>query len=341
METTTKTSITLYASTRDARKTITPSGRVLLWKIHRTHTDMNHGVKVHIHNEGGVYVECEGYNWRKFNYTDNDGNIHIAAVRERKGLKALLATIRTQEDWERTPRSPLLSGNVLRWHSEARERTVTYTAQVKEGVLEDHYVCWMGMEVLIEPEPFYPAEMWKEAEMRSVSVRRYSPVKSEKTPFRMKMEVPYAWSGPELPGRNFAHNDEPVEWLSADGSVAFTGAEIARGSVSPERRTAWRTACQKEFLHVERTYHMRNGVMENASLRQVLCGPWMTTTELLSTKASSILNPDTPGEDQPTELVNFYLRRVAFKEALAMAVFAPARVDRMTQAYGEDWMERV
>ena len=209
-------------------------------------------------------------------------------------------------------------------------------------------VAWIGAAAPREAEPDYD-ELLGTATMRVQMTRYFSPVKSEKTPHRVLLET--TWNGNwRMPGFTDAwHSNNNTHityvWLNADGTTAFYGHNLRDHTWDEGKATsAWLSQCQREYVLCEERVREENGVRDRQWRRRT---PWMSVADVLSTKAGAMRDVEIVEGDAPdlpdgyTWLAHNYQGRRAFKEALAMAVFAPARVERMMETYGEDWMECV
>jgi hypothetical protein len=129
-----------------------------------------------------------------------------------------------------------------------------------------------------------------------------------------------------------------VVYKFADGTPSEALADPDGSAEWREDKDKWVNQCREEWVLTKVTGTMRRGEY----LVDHEMGSCRTATPDLSVVGLSALS--TKADRVPTgsaELERVVAQRRELKEALAMAVFHPERVDRMTQTYGEDWMERV
>jgi hypothetical protein len=308
----------------DAVKTVLPSGAVLV--------------------ENNSYVRYEGKRFRLWDYlkpTVNEpwGKRHTVAVRDYTGVAGVMdATPKTEEGFRQ------LMEQVARRQTKGKDdptRNLYLTSGTGRGAkIHQAKVEWMTLSRRkvgyygITEQPAKLALQWGYAAERLVrrAEVRFSPVPTETE----TLAVGLAYDNvPQLSQRNM---DVRVVYKFADGTPSQALADDLGGDAWREDKDKWVKQCREEWVLTKVKGELRSGEYrthsEMGKLREEHPDLSVLGLSALSTKADRV----------PTgsaELERIVAQRRELKEAMAMAVFAPERVDRMTQAYGEDWMERV
>jgi hypothetical protein len=320
--------------------------RRLVWTLRDIRDD---AVKTELPDVFAVKVEnnrvCyEGKRYRRFEYrkpTQNEpwGKTHTVYVRDYPGLAGVVdATPQTEEGFRQ------LMEQVARRQTKGKDdatRNLYLTSGTARGeIIHQAKVEWMTLSRRkvgyygITEQPAKLALQWGYAAERLVrrAEVRFSPVPTETE----TLAVGLAYDNvPQLSQRNM---DVRVVYKFADGTPSQALADDLGGDAWREDKDKWVKQCREEWVLTKVKGELRSGEYrthsEMGKLREEHPDLSVLGLSALSTKADRV----------PTgsaELERIVAQRRELKEAMAMAVFAPERVDRMTQAYGEDWMERV
>jgi hypothetical protein len=315
----------------DAVKTVLPSGAVTV--------------------ENSGYVRYEGKRYRVWDYkkpTENQpwGKTRTVYVRDYPGVMGVMAvTPKTEEGFRQ------LMEQVARRQTKGKDdatRNLYLTTGLGRGTkIHQAKVEWTTLHRMklgyygITETPATLSLQWGYSPsyvVRRTEVR-FSPVRTETETLPCGLHwdtVPRLDRGMRTPGIT-------VVYKFADGTPSQALTEIAEGGdwgadAWREDKDKWVNQCREEWVLTKVTGLLRRGEYvvdhEMGALRETRPDLSVVGLSALSTKADRV----------PTgsvELERIVAQRRELKEALAMAVFAPERVDRMTQTYGEDWMERV
>lgn len=276
-------------------------------------------------SENSNIVRYNGRRWRLWTFAhptpEKPFRRSEVAIQERKGLLARLkAAPETYEGFRE-----VIAGEPYLSRGRRRGEKV-YRAEVDFLLLRKMRVAYYGVH-----EERTRVELGRDGGLDHAVSRseiRFSPVWTEATPERLCV---YA----TLPRR--VASGIRLTYLFQDGTASTALTDYNVGETYREDETKWLGQCSEEWVLVRRkdtltdgkcVYYAEDGYYRDETiLPNVLLGS-------VSTKAGRIAS----GNPWLEELM---AQRGALKEALAAAVFAPARVERMTERYGEDWMERV
>jgi hypothetical protein len=274
---------------------------------------------------GAAYNGARKY--RKWAFSDA-GRTTVVAFRERKGVR---------EDLEGT--LPTLAGynDLLQKHRAClvRHETTTPASAVRiesgvEIVLDDVKVCYVGFTADLAVEG---RDSWYCPTRLVLPPMLVSPVRTAQTPHRCI--VPRNVHVPPVTG--YDRDDDPrvlrrIQYVDASGRPLFTHYDVVHGRFGHDQQSEWVKTCGSKMVAIKRETVWKNGVRDLVQTRESpVFGVWI---EDLRSHA----------DERPlgwTAWTVLREERRALKEALAMAVFHPARVERMNETYGEDWMERV
>jgi hypothetical protein len=308
----------------DAVKTVLPSGAVTV--------------------ENSGYVRYEGKRYRVWDYkkpTENQpwGKTRTVYVRDYPGVMGVMAvTPKTEEGFRQ------LMEQVARRQTKGKDdatRNLYLTTGLGRGTkIHQAKVEWTTLHRMklgyygITETPATLSLQWGYSPsyvVRRTEVR-FSPVRTETE------TLPCGLHWDNVPKLEMRDANIRVVYKFADGTPS---EELAFPDGSAEWRDAkdkWVGQCREEWVLMKVTGDLRSGEYrthsEMGKLREAHPDLSVIGLSALSTKADRV----------PTgsaALERIVAQRRELKEALAMAVFAPERLDRMTQTYGDDWMERV
>jgi len=273
-----------------------------------------------------TFVYANGHKWRRWCFVDDDRKVYDVAFRERKALKGILTEVpKTREGYER-----LVSGMP---HLIQHLTTIPETHNQKEDATEwrmtSTKVAYVGLRGAMTLTRVLPrrSHPFVKASLPTLLI---SPVQTEETPTRVRISDYYY-----LPVQDFNRHptdNENVHFLNADGTLLFTGLDYFQRQ-DRDIYQQWHATCSTMML-AQRHYvgwDNRVPLSSNDYTGDPFCH--IALSDLRSHAGQTPL--------EVPELETLREERRALKEALAMAVFRPDRVERMMETYGEDWMERV
>jgi hypothetical protein len=271
------------------------------------------------------FVYTQGHKWRRWVFKDTDDKILDVAFRERQGLKqALAATPKTREGYEAVLQmdfARFLSHHLFRTTTPVAARSVV-SVQAGEWSMRPRKVAYIGFRGETQM-----TRMFGRIEMVYPTLI-VSPVQTEETTTRIVVNDRHA-----CPVSDYAHlrdGAEKVHYVDTNGTTLFTQRDISRDDATA--LTQWDAMCETATV-AEMNYRFWNNGTETPSASASRVYPEIVLSDLRTHAAQ------TPLEVGVLEALRE--ERRALKEALAMAVFRPDRVERMMETYGEDWMERV
>jgi hypothetical protein len=321
------TTITVW-KLRDIRddevKTVLPSGAVTV--------------------ENNSYVRYEGKRYRLWDYKKPSANepwgkTHTVAVRDYTGVAGVMdATPKTEEGFRQlmeqvarrqTKGKDDATRNLYLTRGRGRGEKI-HGARVEWTTLHRMKLCYYGITetpaTLSLQWGYSPSHLLRRTEVR------FSPVRTETE------TLPCGLHWDNVPRLERWDANVRVVYKFADGTPSAMLADPDGSAEWRDDKDKWVGQCREEWALMKVTGELRSGEYrthsEMGKLREARPDLSVIGLSALSTKADRV----------PTgsvELERIVAQRRELKEALAMAVFAPERLDRMTQTYGDDWMERV
>jgi hypothetical protein len=248
------------------------------------------------------------------------------AIQERRGLLARLKEKEGEMAADETAGFHEVVGMESYLSRGTRRGEKTYRAEVETLLLRKMRVAYYGVH-----QAETRVELGRSGDLEHAFNRseiRFSPVWTEGTPERLCV---YA----TIPRR--VGTTIQLTYLFQDGTASEALRTNAVNDAYREDESKWLRQCSEEWVLVRQKETLVDGkcvyYAEDGHYRDETVFPSVVFGSV-STKAARIAS----GNPWLEEVM---AQRGALKEALAVAVFAPSRVERMTEAYGEDWLERV